>query len=148
MGRYIISLFDYNRATWIQAVIVELVFLKILNFNSKGRHPYSHCHTKHHFDIFYQSGTLPGNENREVSPNFWNRNTFWASSLYAMGVHRQFQKRKLSNWICSPQLNWNWTAQNRASFFQCFWIMCKIGTFKKQLFQLQKLVLLICMHRN
>ena len=50
---YIISDFVYNRTTWIQAIILEQVFLKKnLNFNMYGRHPYSYCHTKHQFDIF------------------------------------------------------------------------------------------------
>ena len=50
---------------------------------------------------FCQSGTLRGNVNMEVSPNIWKRNTFWATSLYALEIYRQFQRQKLSNWICS-----------------------------------------------
>ena len=49
-GRYTISIFDDNRPTWIQAVIVEKIFLK-KNLDI-GRHPYSCCHKKHHFGIF------------------------------------------------------------------------------------------------
>ena len=102
LGRYIISLFDYNRPTWIQAVIVEEVFLKNLNFNIWGYimiifilpHKISFWH-------FCQSGTLPGNVNMEVSPNIRNRNTFRTTRLYALGVHRQFERQTLYNWICS-----------------------------------------------
>ena len=50
---------------------------------------------------FFQSGTLPGNVNMKASPNIWNRNTFWPTSLHALGVHRQFERGKLYNWICS-----------------------------------------------
>ena len=37
--------------------------------------------------------------NMEVSPNIWNRNTFQTTNLCALWVHRQFQRRKLYNWI-------------------------------------------------
>ena len=48
-----------------------------------------------------QSGTFPVKVNMEVSSNIWNKNTFCATSLSALGVHRQFQRRRLLNWICS-----------------------------------------------
>ena len=44
-----------------------------------------------------KSGTLPGNVNMEVSLNIWNRNTFQTTILYALGVYRQFEKRKIFN---------------------------------------------------
>ena len=103
LGRDIISLFDYNRPTWIQAVIAEQVHLqKNLNFNMKWRgdiHVY--VATKNITLTILTSETLPGNVNMGVSSNIWNRNTFRTTSLYALGVYKQFQRRKLSNWICS-----------------------------------------------
>ena len=101
LGGYIISFFDYNRPIWFQAVIVGQVFLeKNLNFNMSGET--SICILSHKtFWDFSQSGTLPGKVNMEASPNICSRNSFWATSLYALEVHRQFQRQKLSNWICS-----------------------------------------------
>ena len=48
---------------------------------------------------FCQSGTLPSSVNTKVSANIWNRNAFRTTSLYALRVHRQFERRKLYNWI-------------------------------------------------
>ena len=48
---------------------------------------------------FRQRVTLLGSVNMEVSPNIWNRNTFQTTNLCALRVHRQFQRRKLYNWI-------------------------------------------------
>ena len=103
LGRYIISLFDYNRPTWIQAVIavfVEKVFLKKnLNFNMQGETSIFILPHKTSFWHFCQKGTLPSSVNMEVLPNIWNRNSFLPTSLYALRVHRLFQRRKLYNWI-------------------------------------------------
>ena len=44
------------------------------------------------FTFSWQSGTLTGKVNMEVSPNIWNRNIFGATTLYAFGVHKQFQR--------------------------------------------------------
>ena len=58
-----------------------------------------HIATQNLFLTFLSSGTLPGYVNMEVSPNNWNRNILRTTSLYKLGVHGQFQRRKLSNWI-------------------------------------------------
>ena len=98
--RYIISIFIYNRLTWIKAVIVEQVFLKKnLNVDMWGETSISILPHKTSFWYFCQSGTLPGSVNMEAFPNIWNRNTFGTTSLYALRVHRQFQRRKLHKWI-------------------------------------------------
>ena len=95
-GRYIISLFDYNRPTWIQAVIAEQVFLKKnLNFNMQVETIILTLPHKTSFWYFCQNATLPGNVNKEVCPNMWKRNIFWASSLHALGVHRYISKTKV-----------------------------------------------------
>ena len=99
-GRYIISLFDYNRVTWIQAVIIQQVFLKKnLNFHMQGKTSIFILLHKISFWEFCQSGTLPGSLNMEVSSNIWNINTFWTTSLYALRIHRQFQRWKFYSWI-------------------------------------------------
>ena len=117
MGRYIISLFDGNRPTGIQAAIVEQVLLKKnLNFKMWGETSTFILRHKALFWHLCQSGTLPGKVNIEVSSNIWHRNTFLATCLYAFGAHRQFQRLQLSIGHV-PQLNWNWRALNRASFF-------------------------------
>ena len=51
------------------------------------------------FFHFCQSDTLPGSLNMEISPNIWNRNTFRTTSLWALRVYWQFQRRKLYNWL-------------------------------------------------
>ena len=99
LGRYIISLFDYNRPTWIEAVIVEKEFLKNLNFNIYGETSIFILPHKTLFWHFCQNVTLLGSVNMEVSPNIWNRNTFRITSLYAVRVHRQYQRQKLYYWI-------------------------------------------------
>ena len=48
---------------------------------------------------FCQSGTMSGKVNMEVSPNIWNRNAFWTTSLHALGVRRYFQRLKLYIWM-------------------------------------------------
>ena len=48
---------------------------------------------------FFQSGTLSGSVNMKKNPNIWNRNTFQTANLYALRVHRQFQRKKLYNRI-------------------------------------------------
>ena len=100
LGRYIISIFDYNRPTWIQVVIVEQVVLrKNLNSNMSGKTSLFILPHETSFWHFCQSGTFPGSVNMEVSHNIWNRNPFKTSSVYALWVHRHFQRQKLYNWI-------------------------------------------------
>ena len=56
-----------------------------------------HIATQNLIFTFCQSGTLPRNVNMEVSPDIWNSNTFRTTSLYVLGVHRQFERQKLYN---------------------------------------------------
>ena len=102
LGMYIITLFDYNRPTWLEAVIVEQLFLeKNLNFNKQGETSIFVLPHKASFWHFCQSGTLPDEVNMEVSPDIWNINNFWATSLRSFGVHNLFQRQRFSNWMCS-----------------------------------------------
>ena len=91
MGRYI------NPSTHYKKLFFEE---KLKHFNMSGeRHPIFTLQR----DIivtFCQSGILPDNINKEISPNIWNRTNFKTTTLYALGVQRQFQGLKLSNWIC------------------------------------------------
>ena len=92
-----------------------------------------HIATQNTILTFSQSGTLLGNVNIEVSPNIWNRNTFRTTNLYALGVHRQFERQKLYNWICSTvklELNWNWRAHNRSIFFNGFQLYMQLELFR------------------
>ena len=56
-------------------------------------------------------------------PNFWNRNTFQTTSLHAL----QFQRQKIGY---ISQLNRNWKAHNRASFFNGFEWYVKLELFR------------------
>ena len=102
LARYIIPLFDRNRPSWFQAVILEQVLLKKnLHFNMWEETSIFKLQHKPSFWHFCQSGTLPGKVNIDVFPNIWKRNTFWATSLYALRVNRQFQRKHFSDWVCS-----------------------------------------------
>ena len=88
MGRYI------NPSTHYKKLFFEE---KFKYFNMSGeRHP---IFTLQRYIIvtFCQSGILPDNINKEISPNIWNKTNFKTTTLYALGVQRQFQGLKLSN---------------------------------------------------
>ena len=89
----------------------------------KGRCPYSYCHKKHHFDIF---GILSGTVYMEVYLNTWNRDTF--RTLFACMHCESIGSFKDESWTIGyiPELNWNWRAHNRASFFNGFELFVKL----------------------
>ena len=126
LGKYIISLFDCNRPTWIQEVIGEKEF-KIQHVRETSMFILPHKT----FWNFCQSGTLPGNLNMKVSPDIWNINTFWTTSLYALVVHRQLKRQKLYIIIGYSTVKLKLKSLKQSQSFQWFWIICEIGTFEK-----------------
>ena len=97
LGRYIIWLFDNNRPTWIQAVNSHCrtsIFEDEFKFKCVSEEIYIHISIQN-IVLTFVSGTLPGNINMKVSPNIWNWSTFQTTSLYALQVHRQFQRENL-----------------------------------------------------
>ena len=88
-----------------------------------------------------------GKVNMDVSPNICNRNTFWTISLYTLAVHRQFQRQKFCDLICS-RVKLKLKCWIKLAFFQWFWVIREIETPQKYLFLFRKFGLLICMHKN
>ena len=139
LGRYIISLFVYNRTTWIQAITVEQVFLKNnLSFNMQGETSIFILPCKNHFDIF-------------VKVAHWLAVQIWISPLtfgteihfeLVVGMHCESigsfkDELDIYNWIyieCtigySLQLSWNWRAPNRVGFFNGFELFVRLELFR------------------
>ena len=91
---------------------------------------------------FCQSGTLCGNVNMEVFPNIWNKNAFGTTSLYALVVHKQFQRRELYNWICSTikfKLE-NWWYSYFSNDFES---LVKLGLFRSSYFGSKRFLVLL-----
>ena len=134
LGRYIISLFDYNRPTWIQALFVEQVFFKKnLNFNMQGDTSMFTLPHKTSSWHFCQSATLPGNVNKKVCPNIWNRNIFELVACVHWECIGSFKDKScLIGYV--RQLNWNLRAQNRASYFNGFELYVKLELFRSSYF--------------
>lgn len=80
-----------------------------------------------------------------IGNHFRAKSLFYCSS--SMGSHRECQKQKVCNWICSTvklkleTLNRIWLV-----FFSGFWVNSDIGNFQGQSFWRQEFVLLPCMH--
>ena len=99
-----------------QPLLNKYFWRRILTVICKERDPYSYCHTKHHFNIFVKVAPC-------LAMLIWK-------SLLTFGTEVLFELLACMHWesIGSfkdksyligyvPELNWNWRALNRASFF-------------------------------
>ena len=101
----------------------------------KGTHPYSYFHLpfKRSYWQFLSKWNFAWRCKYGIFPNIWERNTFQTTNLYVLRFYRQFQRRKLYNWIYFAVIL-KLRAHNRAGFFNDFELYLKLELFRSSYF--------------